>query len=194
MELILASKSKRRIEILEKEGFIFKVIESNIKENDSVKYSPYSTVISLAFQKGIYVANKFPKDIVLSADTVVVFNNKIIGKPKNIHDARNILKSLSGKSHQVITAYSIICLDKNIKRVNYEVSNVKFKNLDDNLIESYINTNEPYDKAGGYNIIETGKLFVEYYNGDINNIIGLPINSIKPFIENILGGSIQCHH
>ncbi|MGL5438919.1 MAG: Maf family protein [Filifactoraceae bacterium] len=187
MKIILASNSPRRKVLLSEANIQFIVKSKNIPENWDNKFSPISTALSLAYQKGEIIANEEQSSIVLSADTIVALENEIIGKPKNIYDAREIICKLNGNIHKVITAFSIICLEKSIKYLNYDISYVKFKDLLDFQIDEYIKTDEPYDKAGAYGIQGLGSNLVEYYDGDINNIIGLPIKKVVNSLNKIFG-------
>lgn len=122
------------------------------------------------------VAVENPKEFVVGADTVVVIDGKILGKPKDKIEAKQMLKTLSGKSHEVITAYTLINLDKNIKITNSVESVVYFKEISDEEIEWYIKSEEPMDKAGAYGIQGLGSIFVDKICGDFFAIMGFPIN------------------
>lgn len=175
--IILASNSKRRQDILGR--FVeYKVITKDIKENNSEYNSPNQLVMALSFEKGIEVARENPESIVLSADTVVALKGKVLGKPKDRKDAKKMLENLSNTEHIVLTGYSIFKLDENIKYTNYEISKVEFRKLDDEMINSYLNTKEYVDKAGSYGIQGYGALLVESIVGDYENIVGLPISKI----------------
>lgn len=175
--IILASNSKRRQDILGR--FVkYKIVTEDIKENNSEYDSPRQLVMALSFEKGIEVAKKNKEDIILSADTVVSLEGEVLGKPKDRLDAENMLKKLSDTEHLVLTGYSIFKLDENIKYTNYEVSKVRFKKLDDEMINSYLDTKEYIDKAGSYGIQGYGALLVESIKGDYENIVGLPISKI----------------
>lgn len=122
------------------------------------------------------VAVENPKEFVVGADTVVVIDGKILGKPKDKVEAKQMLRTLSGKSHEVITAYTLINLDKNIKITNSVESVVYFKEISDEEIEWYIKSEEPMDKAGAYGIQGLGSIFVDKICGDFFAIMGFPIN------------------
>ena len=180
MELILASNSPRRKELLEKYGFKFKIVPSNFNE-DELKSSHVETVKSYAFNKALDVFNRLKQDdvVVLGADTIVYLDGKILGKPKNVNQAISMLSSLSGKTHEVITAYSLIRKDKIL--TDYVTSKVTFNVLDKNLILEYVNTGSPLDKAGAYGI-QDGFDLVKEIEGSFNNVVGLPIEIIKDII------------
>lgn len=139
--IILASNSPRRREILS--HFIdFKVVSKDINEIKDDSYSPWTTVMALAFEKGIAVARDNEDAIVLAADTLVELEGRLLGKPRDREDAREMIKSLSGRSHRVFTGYAIFKLSQKIKYLNYEESSVKFYNLSDDEIEKYLDTLE----------------------------------------------------
>ncbi|SCH34618.1 Maf family protein [Romboutsia sp. 1001713B170207_170306_H8] len=183
MNIILASASPRRKEILENVNLKFTVIASDIEEVILENEPPKDLVMRLAFEKCMDVAIKNKDDLVIGADTIVVLQNKILGKPKNQEDAYNMIKSLSNKKHQVITGISLINLSSDKKVIDYVVSEVTFKDLSDELIRDYISTNESLDKAGAYGIQGYGSLLVESINGDYFNIVGLPISKISNLLK-----------
>ncbi|MBS4881813.1 MAG: nucleoside triphosphate pyrophosphatase [Peptoniphilus harei] len=177
-KIILASNSPRRREILS--NFIdFTVISKEIDEIKDDCFSPWTTVMALAYEKGIEVAKDNVEEIVLSADTLVELDGKLLGKPKNREDAKIMIKSLSGKIHNVYTGYAIFKLSKKIKYVSYEKSSVKFYDLSSDEIEKYLDTLEYKDKAGAYGIQGKGSLLVEKIEGDYFNIVGFPIGKIN---------------
>ena len=177
-KIILASNSPRRREILG-EFIDFEIITREINEIKDDTFSPWATVMGLAFGKGIEVAKENENSIVLSADTLVELDGKLMGKPKNRDEARKMIKSLSGKVHNVYTAYAIFKLSQGIKYVDYEKSSVKFYDLSHEEIENYLDTLEYEDKAGAYGIQGKGALLVEEIRGDFFNIVGLPIGKIN---------------
>lgn len=177
-KIILASNSPRRREILG-EFIYLDIITKEINEIKDDSFSPWTTVMGLAFEKGIEVAKDNEDFIVLSADTLVELDGKLLGKPKNREEAKIMIESLSGRSHNVYTGYAIFKLSEKIKYVNYEKSSVKFYKLSDLEIENYLNTLEYKDKAGAYGIQGKGSLLVEEIRGDYFNIVGLPIGKIN---------------
>lgn len=187
MKLILASNSPRRKEILSKFGFIFTVIKSDYEEKESFS-DAFSLVKTFAEKKAEHVFNALSKkdkktSVVLGADTVVVSDGKILGKPKDKKDAANMLSALSGKTHLVLTGYAIISNGKTLSGVTK--TEVVFNNLSDELIKEYIATGSPMDKAGAYGIQDGFPLVKEYY-GSIYNVIGLPIEEISPILKKLL--------
>lgn len=177
-KIILASNSPRRREILG-EFIDLNIITKEINEIKDDSFSPWTTVMGLAFEKGIEVAKDNEDFIVLSADTLVELDGKLLGKPKNREEAKRMIESLSGRSHNVYTGYAIFKLSEKIKYVNYEKSSVKFYKLSDLEIENYLDTLEYKDKAGAYGIQGKGSLLVEEIRGDYFNIVGLPIGKIN---------------
>ena len=180
--MILASASPRRKEILENFGFSFKTIVKNIDET-SDKTHAEEKILEIAEKKARAVAIDFPDENVVGADTVVVVDGKILGKPKNKEEAFSMLKSLSGRSHEVITAFSFININKNISYSDYEITKVYFKNLTDDEINWYINTKEPMDKAGAYGIQGKGAFFVEKIEGDFFSVMGFPLGKFVRFLN-----------
>lgn len=183
MNIILASASPRRKEILENTNVKFKIMASSIEELTLEGESPCKMVMRLAFEKGIDIAFRQKSDLVISADTIVVLDNTVLGKPKDEIEARKMITSLSGRTHQVITGISLINLDNNKKIIDYVISNVKFKNLSEEDINDYIRTKESLDKAGAYGIQGYGALLVEEIQGDYFNIVGLPISRLSDLLK-----------
>ncbi|SHG88158.1 septum formation protein [Tepidibacter thalassicus DSM 15285] len=169
----------------------FKAIKSEIKESIDIDSNPKIVVMNLAFQKALDVANKVEEnDIVIGADTVVVLDNQIFGKPVDEDNAFDMLKKLSGKYHEVITGISVIRLSDNTKIIDYEITKVKMKNIDDDKIKRYISTKEPMDKAGSYGIQGYGSLLVEKIEGDYFNVVGLPIAKLEEILYRHFGINI----
>ena len=179
--MILASNSKRRQEILKDAGFNFKVITSNIKEISDKKIIT-EKVLDIAEKKLEQIAKDNKNEFILAADTVVELNGKIFGKPKDMEEAFSFLKTLSGNTHKVITAYVFKNISKNILIKEVVISEVKFLELDNEIINWYLGTAEPFDKAGAYGIQGYGRILVEKINGDYYSIMGFPISN---FLENL---------
>ncbi len=173
-KIILASSSPRRADILKQHSIKFDVLPSPYQEDHSVTDFSYSFVESLAYNKAKAVLPilKEPASII-GADTVVVLDNKILGKPKDYNDAFKMLKQLSGKKHRVVTAISVINTEKNTEKVTSVTSIVEFENLSDEQIDFYIKNYNPYDKAGSYGIQEMPEGYIKSYEGSLENIIGL---------------------
>ncbi|WP_195937718.1 Maf family protein [Romboutsia sp. 1001713B170131_170501_G6] len=183
MNIILASASPRRKEILENINVKFDIVKSDIDEVILEDELPPQVVMRLAFEKSMDVAKSNQESLVIGADTIVVFNNKVLGKPKDKEDARNTIRLLSGNTHEVITGISLINLSANKKIIDYVVSRVKFKDLSEYDINDYINTGESLDKAGAYGIQGYGSLLIEEIQGDYFNIVGLPISKLSDLVK-----------
>ncbi len=180
MRVILASSSPRRAEILKKIGIDFDVIPSRI--NEELDEGEFGEVVeNLAKRKAKEVFERtFDERIVIGADTVVVLNGKIFGKPNGFEDARNFLKALSGKSHEVYTGVAFVWNSGEYSF--HERTVVKFRELPDELVEKYVRSGSPMDKAGGYGIQDLGAVFVEKIEGDFYNVMGLPIGRVWEFL------------
>ena len=179
--MILASNSKRRQEILKDAGFNFKIITSDIEEISDKKIIT-EKVLDIAEKKLEQIAKDNKNEFILAADTVVELNGMIFGKPKNREEAFSFLKVLSVNTHRVITAYVFKNISKNILIKEVVTSEVKFLELDDEIINWYLDTGEPFDKAGAYGIQGKGRALVEKINGDYFSIMGFPISN---FLENL---------
>lgn len=183
MNIILASASPRRKEILGNTNVEFTIIKSDIDEVILHNEKPQSAVMRLAFEKCLDIASIHEEDLVIGADTVVVLDDKILGKPKDDNEAYEMIKSLSNRTHQVMTGISLINLKNNKKIIDCVVSNVKFKCLSEADIRDYIQTNESLDKAGAYGIQGYGALLVDEIQGDYFNIVGLPISRLSDLLK-----------
>lgn len=183
MNIILASASPRRKEILENTKLKFDIIKSDIDEIILEKESPIQAVMRLAFEKSMDIASKNENDLIIAADTVVVLDENILGKPKDKYEAYNMIRGLSGRTHEVITGISLVNLGLSKKIIDYVVSTVKFKELSDEDIKDYIHTNESLDKAGAYGIQGYGAMLVEKIEGDYFNIVGLPISKLSDLLK-----------
>ena len=179
--MILASNSQRRQEILKDAGFNFRVITSNIEEV-SDKENVIERILDIAEKKLEQIAKNNVNEFILAADTVVELDKNIFGKPKDREEAFKFLKLLSGKIHRVITAYVFKNISKNILIREVVISEVKFFDLDDETINWYLDTGEPFDKAGAYGIQSYGRVLVEKIDGDYYSIMGFPISN---FLENL---------
>lgn len=172
--MILASKSPRRKEILENIGFNIVVKSEDIEEvSDEIEIA--ERIKDIAWKKVEAVAKVYPNEYVVGADTVVEVDGKIIGKPRDEQEAEFILKKLSGRAHNVITAYSLINKEKGICVKEVVTTKVYFKELSSEMIEWYIASKEPMDKAGAYGIQGKGAIFVEKIEGDFFSVMGFPI-------------------
>ena len=182
MELILASNSPRRRQILTEAGFDFTVIPSSVIEPENKDKAPDKYAEFLAELKATDVFNKHGK-VVLGADTIVYLGDIILGKPKDKLDAIRTLKLLSGKTHIVCTGFAII--SENKKVISNEKTYVTFNKLSDKIINDYVNSGLCMDKAGSYGI-QDGYPLVKEIKGDYQNVVGLPISKIKGILKELL--------
>lgn len=181
MKYILASASPRRKELLSLAVKDFEIIPSKIPEivPDGLEVEKHSEY--LARLKANDIAKDFKNAVVIGADTSVILGNEILGKPRDREDAKRMLKMLSGNIHKVITGCAVV---KNGVCDSFSVTTeVEFLGLTDKEIEDYLNTDEPYDKAGSYGIQGLGGLFVNSIKGDYFNVVGLPVAHLKRFLE-----------
>lgn len=182
-DIILASSSKRREEILKQFGLDFTIKKSNIKELVNVDDKPEELVMSLAFRKAFDIAKDNKDSIVIGSDTVVYYNGDILSKPKDAKEAYKMLNSLSGHRHEVITGICVINLEKNIKIIDFEKTKVDFRKLDKKMIDDYIGSGEAFDKAGSYAIQGIGALLIEKIEGSYLNVVGLPIVNLDKVLD-----------
>ena len=184
MKIILKSASPRRKELLTKAGFSFEVVPAEVDESIDFNKSPYENVLELGLKKALADKEKFPNDILLGCDTIVVYENKIYGKPKDEKDAYETLRKLSGTAHYVMSGVGIVY--KDIVYNFVAISTVYFKELSDDDIWNYIKTGECFGKAGSYAIQGIGNCLVDHYEGSLENIIGLPIDEVVKKIGEII--------
>ena len=184
MKTILASSSQRRKEIFDKINLDYIIIGSEIDEKKLKisKSQPHLYSMKVAYQKGLAVSKRFPHDVIISADTIVVYK-KIFEKPKNYSEGVKFLKTLSNKTHYVYTGVSIICNKKNVNINFYEKTSVTFNKLLINDIKYYIKNYNPYDKSGSYGIQDWSCLFVKEIKGCFYNVIGFPISKFYKVIN-----------
>lgn len=184
--MILASRSPRRKELLSRCGVEFFVYESTIAE-----LTPASGIAleqlpeANALLKAREVSGKFPQELVLGADTMVICDGRAFGKPENIEAARRMLSELSGKCHQVVTGVALLWAERNICQAWSEVTRVSFRELSVELIDEYVAKVNTLDKAGAYAIQEYGDMLVSSIDGELENVIGLPLNRLKEFLEQL---------
>ncbi|MCJ8275369.1 MAG: septum formation protein Maf [Bdellovibrionales bacterium] len=187
-ELILASQSPRRRHILTERGFEFRCFPIEVSEIPDENLNVLDQISDLAHQKASAAVKELKllesgDILVLSADTVVLFEGKIVGKPKNKEDAVQILTRMSGQEHQVVTGYCLWDLGPDRFILGREISTVRFRVLTKEEIIEYVDSGEPMDKAGSYGIQGQGGNFVEKYEGSFNNIVGLPIEKIEKVLQ-----------
>ena len=178
--VILASQSPRRIKLLKTIIENFLVIPSKTDEVCDINLSPEENAILLGRNKATSVAKYHPNNLIIGADTMVVLKNKIIGKPTDIENARQILRQLSGQEHEVITGITVV--HSQILSAS-KISRVRMKNLSLKDINSYVESGESMDKAGAYAIQGEGSFLVESYSGSYTNIIGLPMELLEDLLQ-----------
>ena len=184
--IILASGSPRRKQLLEQIDLEFEVVPSQIYEDFSLNLSPTDFVEYYAQEKAKDVANSYPDKWVIGADTIVVFESHILGKPKNEKDSFQMLKRLSGNTHQVITGVSIQNIKQDISDSFHERTNVTFNTLSDSIINNYIETYKPFDKAGSYGIQDWFSVCVNRIDGCFYNVMGFPLSSFYSHFIDLL--------
>lgn len=179
--LILASESPRRRELIKKITNDFVVIASNVDES-ILHIAPHDLPAELSKLKAYSVYSEHPDDSVLACDTVVILDNELMGKPKSKKEAFDMLKKLSGKKHVVISGYTFVSKEKEITRTVRTY--VYFNELSDELINAYIESGSPMDKAGAYGIQDEKFHLVHHIEGDLENVIGLPVEDIRKHVFN----------
>ena len=186
--IILASSSPRRIEMMKANNINPIVIPADIEENSPVYGGKTETCMFLALKKALNVEENLNAELkeknpyILAADTIV-YNDKIIGKPENEADALEILMNLSGRAHYVVTGVAVIKAGTAVRTVFSSITKVYFKEYTAEDIADYLKTDEPYDKAGAYAIQGYFGRFIERYEGSLNNVIGFPLEEILPVLE-----------
>jgi len=184
--IVLASGSPRRKQLLEQIDLEFEVVPSQINEDFSINLSPTDFVEHYAQEKAKDVAKSYPDKWVIGADTIVVLGSHILGKPKDGNDSFHMLKQLSGNTHQVITGVSIQNINQDISNSFHERTNVTFNSLSDNVINYYIETYKPFDKAGSYGIQDWFSVCVNRIDGCFYNVMGFPLSSFYSHFIDLL--------
>ena len=178
-ELILASGSPRRASLLQKAGFVsLKVMIPHVTESDDP--------LENSLLKATEIAGFHPEAIVIGADTVIRLEDRVIGKPKDIEDAKHILASLSGRTHDVATGVCVRCIANEVLVRFEEITHVTFRVLTDDMIERYIEAVDVMDKAGAYAIQEYGEDLIETIEGSFTNVIGLPVERLTETLHYVL--------
>jgi len=190
--IILASQSPRRHELIKSLNIDFKVILPTFEEKlETDEYSD-KIILSLSLSKALSVLDNnnqgtdlflLKNSLIISADTVVVYNNKIFGKPKDVNHAKQMLKQLSGNTHFVVTAISVVDTDTKKSISKLTKTYVTFQNLSDELIDKYIKEKQPLDKAGAYGIQELDEKFIKNVTGELDNVIGLPTKTLRTILN-----------
>lgn len=188
--LLLASASPRRRELLAARGIRFRVEASDVPEIQVPGETPERFAQRLAAAKALAVARRWPGDFVLGADTVVVVDGVSFGKPADRADARRMLMTLSGRSHRVLTAVALVDPSGPVDDVLVE-SEVEFRHLSPDEIEAYLDSDEPFDKAGAYAIQGAAAAFVRRVRGSVTNVVGLPVDEVCALLHRRMGAA-QC--
>lgn len=190
-EIILASASPRRKELLKNMGLGFEVVVSDADESAVPSdVPPYIYVQELALIKAAAAAKKVlsrKNALIISADTIVVNEGRILGKPADTEEAFSMLKGLSGKTHSVYTGYCVMSIENAYTVCGRERTDVEFKELTDEKIRGYISTGEPMDKAGAYGIQGKGSMLIKGIKGDYFNVVGLPVSALADTLEQDFG-------
>ncbi|OEF98047.1 hypothetical protein BHF71_03230 [Vulcanibacillus modesticaldus] len=194
-KIILASSSPRRKELLELIKIPFTVHPSKAEEVIEKDASPEDVVEQLAMIKAKEVSSYYQDGIIIGGDTIVVYNDVILGKPKDEEEAFSMLKMLQGNVHQVYSGVALVDAKTGKSLAAHQVTNVYMSSLTDDEINLYIKTKEPMDKAGSYGIQGYGALFIEKIEGDYFNVVGLPLSLLKTLFEkfgiNIMKGILH---
>lgn len=188
-KIILASSSPRRIKMLQDLGVELRTVNPDVEENVHLSLSPGQLVMSLALKKALYVEAQIAKNgenlneaLLIAADTVV-YAGGVIGKPQTKDDAFQILSFLRGKPHKVYSGVCLLGTEKNLRHVFFRETTVFFKNYTDEDIHQYISSGEPMDKAGAYAIQGGFAPYIDHIEGDMDNVIGLPLIGIQEELE-----------
>jgi septum formation protein len=176
--MILASESPRRRELLAAVGVPFRVVPSGVDEIPRPGESPSRFVRRAALEKGEAVAERYPSSFVLSADTIVVADGRILGKPRDRAEARRMLSGLAGREHRVYTAICLLCRERGFRDLGTEVTRVRFRPLTAAEVAAYARTGECDDKAGAYAAQGAGMLLIDRVAGSFSNVVGLPMTRV----------------
>ena len=192
--IILASSSPRRIEMMKNNGYNPEIIPADVEEKILIDMSCESAAMAMALKKAAYIAENLYADnvssscesnagaVIIAADTIVVYGNEIMGKPVDRNDALRMLSRLKNSSHQVMTGVAIIDTKTNLKHCFCDTTDVCFKDYSDEELYSYVDTDEPYDKAGAYAIQGTFGQYIDHFEGDYDNVVGLPWYRVKEYL------------
>ena len=181
-KLVLASASPRRAEILRSVGWPFEALSPNIDESRRADEDARTYVERMALAKALAVVSIAPAATVVGADTVVVVDADILGKPRDENDAHRMLRMLQGRRHEVLTGVAIWNGSERPHRVAHEVTEVEFAEMSDDEIGWYVATGEPMDKAGAYAIQGSGARFIQGIKGDYSNVVGLPVRLLYKLV------------
>ncbi len=184
-KLILASASPRRKELLKLVGLNFEIKPSNVRETFLKGETPVEHVLRLSEEKALSVSVDNPDVWVLGADTIVIINGEVLGKPAVADEARKMLRKLSGRKHKVITGFCLTRKDTDEMIKNTVESSVVFKEISEGEIDWYVRKKEPYDKAGGYAVQGIGAFFIKEIQGSYTNVVGLPLCEVMEALKKV---------
>ena len=184
-QIILASQSPRRFDLLTQMGVEFTVIPSNFEEHLDDSRRPSEVAIELALGKAKDVAVQHPDAIVIGADTIVTIDGKQLGKPSDATDAKEMLALLADKPNQVTTGMAVICKSEGVELTTAETATVYFKPFDEVAVDEYIATGDPLDKAGAYGIQSGASVLIDRIEGDYSAIIGLPTKQLAVLLAEL---------
>ncbi len=173
--IVLASQSPRRAQLLKLLGFDFQICPSHVDEDSIQIKDPVKHVLELSRVKAKEIADSLEYGLVIGADTIVVLDGLILGKPADKHEASDMLSRLSGKTHQVYTGFTVVENPGGNFIFDYEVTNVHFRELNDWEIQVYVDTQNPFDKAGAYGIQDQSAVFADRIEGCFYNVVGFPV-------------------
>ena len=183
--LILASQSPRRIELLRSMGLLFDIMPSDVDETFRKGEDPRDHVLRLSAEKAKRASDLHSDAWVMGADTIVVINGEVLGKPRMSVDAKAMLGKLSGQTHTVFTGFSVMKKSEGISVHEAVASSVRFRNIPNDEMMWYIHTEEPYDKAGGYAVQGMGAFFIQEIHGSYTNVMGLPLCEVVDTLKRI---------
>ena len=186
MKIILASQSPRRLELMHYLTNKFEVIPSDFPERE-VEYlgSPETYCKQLAYKKAECISEKYPQDLIIGSDTLVVIGGEILNKPKDRMEARQMIHRMQGTVHQVITAFALLSTNQNIKVVDHVATKVRFASMTDDEIERYLDQGDYMGKAGAYAIQGAAAKYVECIEGDYYTVVGLPVARLYKELKNL---------
>ncbi len=192
-KLILASVSPRRAQILKLIGLDFEVVDSQLNEDEETFTFPEVQVLELSRMKASAVAETVREGVIVAADTVVALSDMIFGKPNDPKEAKQMLRQLSGRTHTVYTGFTIFDTRTYSTLNDFEKTEVSFRKIEDDEIETYVQTEDPLDKAGAYGIQDQSAVFVTKVNGCFYNVVGFPITKFYVAMRGFLNELESVH-
>lgn len=187
-KLILASASSRRRRLLKQIGLTFQVMPSGVDEHNGICHDPLANVQAIALRKARDVAARVDDGIVIGADTQVLVDGEVLGKPQDAADAVRVLSKLSGRTHQVITGVALVNAETGFEETWVEMTLVTFRELSEDEVSAYVETGEPMGKAGAYGIQGRAAAFVERIEGCYFNVVGLPLAKLAQKLRKLAVG------